>query len=217
VYSKWLLPVLITAPESLDSFDVIFPALQINSGDRLFQKRIQRVLVDEATTLYFQNSLYSALAHRPAWSQLSTLRVHLDNDVPFQALSGTFPPHIRSFVINNLLFKRHSRVSLLLPIIRSGICLSPVVGSLSDFQNLDFVLPPKCKIIIFFDSKTEATNATTYLENHASLPDSMRGHGLVREYHSDMLTTYLAQIFENICCLEIACSRFYALLLAVQR
>jgi len=31
--------------------------------------------------------------------------MHLNNDVPFKALSGTLPPHIKSFIVNNLLFK----------------------------------------------------------------------------------------------------------------
>jgi len=157
-----------------------------------------------------------ALAHRPAWSQLSTLRVHLDNDVPFQALSGTLPPHIKTFIVNNLVFKPTFK-SVTYTSNRPNVAYAcrPVVGSLSDFRNLDFLLPSKCKTIVFFDSKTDATNATTYLDNHSNLSDSMRGRGSVREYHSDMSMDYLAQTFKmfsssdsivNILCATSCCA-----------
>jgi len=167
--------------------------------DRLFRKKIRRVLIDEAHNIYSTGiPLYGALAHRPAWSQLSTLRIHFDNDVPFQALSSTLPPHIKSFIIDNLQFKP-SYQSVTYTSNRPNLVYAcrPVVGSLSDFRNLDFVLPPKSKTIIFFDSKADVTNATMYLDNHASWPDSMRGHGFMREYHSDMSTGYLTQTFQS--------------------
>ncbi|KAJ7835721.1 hypothetical protein B0H14DRAFT_2227305, partial [Mycena olivaceomarginata] len=51
---------------------------------------------------------------RPSWGTLNELRIRLTKGTPFQALSATFPPHIKSAVIENLNFDPKSLVSLAL-------------------------------------------------------------------------------------------------------
>ena len=78
----------------------------------------------------------------------------------------------------------------------------PLVGSLHNFQNLDFLIPPVFhppmaipKTLVFHDSKQDATDATTYLNEW--LPQNIRNHGIVKHYHSDMLAEYIQATFED--------------------
>lgn len=142
--------------------------------------------------------LYNLKAHRPAWGYLSRLRVHLQPGTPFQALSGTLPPHIKSAVVSNLHF-RAGYIDITFTSNRKNISYAthPIIGSSSDLRNLDFLMSAKHKAIVFVDSKSEAQNLATYLDNHSTLSDSQRGRGYAREYHGDMSAAYLRTTYQN--------------------
>ncbi|KIJ06385.1 hypothetical protein PAXINDRAFT_48851, partial [Paxillus involutus ATCC 200175] len=51
------------------------------------------------------------------------------------------------------------------------------------------------KTLIFHDSKQDATDAATYIDER--LPEQLRNQGIVKHYHSDMSAEYLQQTFED--------------------
>lgn len=168
--------------------------------DAVFSQRIGYVMVDEGHHIYTAGMpLYGLKAHRPAWGMLNRLRIHLAPGTPFQVLSGTLPPHIKDVVISNLNL-RAGYVDITFTSNRKNIsyATAPIVGSSSDFRNLDFLVTAKHKAIVFVDSKTEAQNLATYLDTHPSLPALRRGIGYAREYHGDMSVAYLRATYETL-------------------
>jgi superfamily II DNA helicase RecQ len=197
--------VLIVQPEQLQSILGHLPRLaQILRNSRL-SKLIKRVHVDEAHSVYTAGiPLYGQPAFRPAWGNLGELRLVLPKNVPFQALSGTFPPHITSCVTEKLLFPS-DYLTIGLTSNRPNITYAthPIIGSLSDFRNLRFLIPehgdidPQVirKTIIFHDNVQEAANAANYL--NGLLPDIMRHSRIAKHYHSKMSTEYLERTFQD--------------------
>ncbi|KAH9058860.1 hypothetical protein EDB87DRAFT_1685261 [Lactarius vividus] len=112
--------------------------------DRKFLKRIQRLHGDEAHFI-FTGGLkhHGLLAFRPAWGRLGEFRIKIGERVPMQALSGMQPPHIKAAIINGLLFYKSRLCSIELTSNRPNIVYAthPIVGELSDFRNLDFIVP----------------------------------------------------------------------------
>jgi hypothetical protein len=77
------------------------------------------------------------------------------------------------------------------------------VGSLTNFSNLDFVLPPGTKgdeltmmkqVVIFYDDIDGCDRLAEYLDSH--LPAALRHTGIVRHYHSEMSDRYLKKMLE---------------------
>lgn len=193
--------MIITSPESLGNHKGHIPRVaRLIHEDRGFSRRISRVFIDEAHNIFTSGlALYGILSSRPMYGELAALRVHLPQGTPFQALSGTLPPHISSHIINNLQF-RSEYATVAFTSNRANITYATrkAIGSLGDFRNIDFVMPPKYHTIIFFDKKQEAHDAATYLDNHPSLSASQRGKGLVKEYHGTMSTEYLKKAYDDI-------------------
>ncbi|KAJ7645870.1 hypothetical protein B0H17DRAFT_959312, partial [Mycena rosella] len=78
-----------------------------------FTKTIAHVHIDEVhnhSTVGVPS--YGLPPFRPAWGSLNELRLRLPKDTPFQALSGTLPPHIKSAVISHLNYDPKTYVSL---------------------------------------------------------------------------------------------------------
>ncbi|KAJ7870212.1 hypothetical protein B0H14DRAFT_2345756, partial [Mycena olivaceomarginata] len=101
-----------------------------------FVKTIARVHVDEAHNIYTTGMpLYVLPAFRPSWGA-NELRIRLPKGTPVQALSATFPPHIKSIVIDHLNFDPKSLLSIGLSCNRPNIIYATyrIVGSLSDFR-----------------------------------------------------------------------------------
>lgn len=83
--------------------------------------------------------------------------------------------------------------------------IHPVVGSLSDFRNLQFLIPesggysfdPKRipKTIVFHDNIQEATNAAKYM--NSLCPEPMRNLQIAKHYHSVMSSAYLERTFQD--------------------
>jgi len=168
---------------------------------------IKRVHVDEAHSIYTAGiPLYGQPAFRPAWGNLGELRLLLPKNIPFQAFSGTLPPHITHCVTEKLLFPS-DYVTISLTSNRPNITYAthPIIGSLSNFRNLQFLVPehgdqafdPKVipKTIIFHDNVQEAANAANYL--NSLFPETMRHSRFVKHYHSKMSADYLECTFQD--------------------
>ncbi|KAI0046676.1 P-loop containing nucleoside triphosphate hydrolase protein, partial [Auriscalpium vulgare] len=194
---------IIIAPESLDRFQGHMPRfarLLKGPSSRFFVRRIRTVFVDEAHFIHSAGiPLYGLPAHRPAWGTIANLRIHLTKGTPFQALSGTLPPHIRSLVADNLLF-RSDYTTITFTSNRANITyvMRKISGSFGDFRNLDFAVPAKGKTVIFFDSKIDATNTATYLDSHQNVPEHLRGHQTYAAvYHGELSTEYLEKTYAD--------------------
>ncbi|KAI0069310.1 hypothetical protein BV25DRAFT_1910992 [Artomyces pyxidatus] len=190
-------PVIIVSPESLGNYDGHLPRVaRLLRSENSFSRRIKRVLVDEGHFIYIAgNPLYGLAAHRPAWGQLSILHIFLNKATPFQVLSGTLPPHIKSHIVNNLGMQDYVTVTYSSNRPNITYATRCIIGSLGDFRNLDFLMPVKRKVLIFFDSKKDAANAAKYLDNHHTLPESARGRKSAKVYHGDMSPGYLTKTF----------------------
>lgn len=173
--------------------------------DRDFKKRLKRVHVDEAHFIYTAGlGLYGLPAFRPAWGRLGEFRIKLDKDLRVMALSGTQPPHIKKKIKESLLFKDETLFSIELSSNRPNIIYAthPIVNNLSDFRNLDFLVPDPYpsgfkfpKTLVFHDSTDEAAAAAVY--NNRRLPEDQRNKGIIKHYHSGMSKRYLTEVYEN--------------------
>ncbi|KAJ7894609.1 hypothetical protein B0H14DRAFT_2334301 [Mycena olivaceomarginata] len=110
---------------------------------------------------------------------LNELRIRLTKGTPFQALSATFPPHIKSAAIENLNFDPKSLVSLALSCNRPNIIYAThcIVGSLSN---------------VFHDDTQKSSDAASYQD--ALLPPELHNKDLIRHYHGGMLKAYLKEV-----------------------
>lgn len=199
--------ILIIQPEQLQPFGGHLPRLAQVLRNSQLRKLIKKVHVDEAHTIYTAGiSLYGQPPFRPAWGSLGELRLLLPKNIPFQALSGTLPPHITLCVTEKLLFPS-SYVTISLTSNRPNITYAthPITGVLSNFRNLQFLVPdhgnrsfdPKTipKTIVFHDNLREAANAASFLNN--LFPESMRHLRVIKHYHSSMSTDYLESTFQD--------------------
>ncbi len=173
--------------------------------DRKFMQSIKILHADEAHFIYTAGLAHYGLpAFRPAWSRLGELRVKLGKDLTVQALSGTQPPHIKKAIKDSLLFTDTKLHSIKLSSNRPNMAYAthPIIGELSDFRNLDFLIPDPYpdgyilpKILVFHDSKDIATGASRYID--ARLPGHLRGQGMVKHYHGTMSQEYLTKTFDD--------------------
>jgi superfamily II DNA helicase RecQ len=160
---------LIVQPEQLKSHKGHLPRHARLLNDAKFAKTITRVHVDEAHfTCASGLSLYGLPAFCPSWGTLNELRIRLPKGTPIQALSATLPLHIKSAVIDNLNFDHKSLVSIAISCNRPNIMYAThrIVGSLSDFRNLDFLLSPSftcpLKAVVFHDNTQQCSDAANY-------------------------------------------------------
>lgn len=172
-------------------------------------KLIRRVHVDEAHFIYTAGLKHYGLpAFRSAWGRLGEFRIKIGKQVPVQALSGTQPPHIKAAIIKSLLFDKSQLCSIKMTCNRPNIVYAthPIVGELSDFRNLDFLVPRPYptgtqagwnlpKTVVFHDKIEQAADAALY--HTRRLPEDLQKKGLVMHYHGGMSKEYLTQVYED--------------------
>ncbi|KAH9022119.1 hypothetical protein EDB85DRAFT_1895384 [Lactarius pseudohatsudake] len=186
-------------PEQLCMSNGHLPWLaRLVAEDQHFVKLIRRVHVDEAHFIYTAGlKRYRLPAFQSAWAQIGEFHIKIGNQVPVQALSGTQPPHIKAAIIKNLLFDEsqlnHPNIVY---------ATHPIVGNLSDFRNLDFLVPQPYhtgwslpKTVVFHDSVEQAAEAALY--HTQRLPEGLQKRGLVMHYHRGMSKEYLTQVYED--------------------
>ena len=132
---------------------------------RSFAKKICRIHVDEAHNIYTAGlPHHGEEAFRPAYGRLSEFRAILPDRVPFQALSATFPPHIHRVVRHELIIGMdHVAISLSTNRPNITYAMTPIMGGLCDFRNLDCIIPTTSfhppmdtpKTLVFHDCKQD--------------------------------------------------------------
>ena len=187
-------------------------------NDRLFRKRIARVHVDEAHFIYTAGvDLYGLTAFRVAWGRLAEFRIKLGKNVVFQALSGTQPEQIKKRIKENLLFNDETLSSIKLSSNRPNMAYAthPIVGMLSDFRNLDFLVPDPYpvefrlpKTLVFHDNLDQCTAAAVYLNDR--LPQPLRSKGLIKHYHGIMSKEFLTLVYDDFKQPDGACRILHA-------
>ncbi|KAJ7222387.1 P-loop containing nucleoside triphosphate hydrolase protein [Mycena pura] len=206
---------LIVQPEQLQSFHGHLPRLARLMNGHSFAKKIARVHIDEA---HFHVTAglphYGLSAFRPAWGALNEFRLRLPKGTPIQALSGTQPPHIKSAIINHLNFDPATFLSLKLSTNRPNIIYAThrIVGSVSDFRNLDFLVSTPfthiIKTIIYHDDTQWTADAANYHDQRLS--EHLRHTGIVRHYHGGMSKQYLQEVFDDFCNPSGSCKLLHA-------
>ncbi|KAJ6525804.1 P-loop containing nucleoside triphosphate hydrolase protein [Mycena vulgaris] len=193
---------LIVQPEQLKSFNGHVPRLARLLGVHHFTKTISRLHIDEAHNHWTAGLPHYGLpAFRPAWGALNELLIRLPKDTPIEALSGTFPPHIKSTVTEHLNFDPATAVYLKLSSNRPNTIYAShrIIGSLSDFRNLDFLISvpftKTLKVVVFHDDTQQCSDAAGYHDRR--LPSALQNTGIVRHYHGGMSKEYLTQVFED--------------------
>ncbi len=97
--------------------------------------------------------------------------IKLGKDVTVQVLSGTQPKHIKSTIMQHLLFDKENLCSIKLSSNQPNITYAThkIVGDLSNFRNVDFLIPNEYpdgfllpKAVVFHDDVDEATAAAFY-------------------------------------------------------
>ncbi|RXW21997.1 hypothetical protein EST38_g3859 [Candolleomyces aberdarensis] len=185
-----------------------FPRLARLLYQRKFIKQIRFLLIDEAHCLYTMGtSLYGLPAFRPAWNYLAELRTRLGSNVTVAALSGTLPKHIKHVVKQRLQLDDDNLCNIKLSCNRPNIsyAIHEIVGELSDYRNLDFLLSNETgsraegrrrrKGIVFHDSVEGAIAAKNFQD--LQLPIERRGKGIIRHYNSYMSEEYLQVVYDD--------------------
>ncbi|KAF7297686.1 P-loop containing nucleoside triphosphate hydrolase protein [Mycena kentingensis (nom. inval.)] len=193
---------LVVQPEQLGRHEGHLTRLGRLLEAKSFTSRIGRLHLDEAHFLFTAGLAHrGAPAFRPAFGSLNALRVRLPKNIPVSAASATLPPHIKSFLLRHLNFDPSRAVSLTLSANRPNIALAThqLVGSLSDFRNLDFLVPtpfkPIPKTIIFHNNRDECAAAAAHLR--ARLPPEHQSSNMIMHYHSLMSLEYQTAVFED--------------------
>ncbi|KAJ3512945.1 hypothetical protein NMY22_g15184 [Coprinellus aureogranulatus] len=132
-----------------------------------FVRLICAICIDEAHFIYTAGKdLYGIPAFRPPFGRLGGVRITIGRRVPVMALSGTQPPHIKQHIKKSLLMGDQRLRSIKLSSNRPNLIYAthPLIGSRSDFRNLDFVIPLGYdgtleRTIVFHDDSKEAAAA----------------------------------------------------------
>ncbi|KJA21728.1 hypothetical protein HYPSUDRAFT_139978 [Hypholoma sublateritium FD-334 SS-4] len=197
---------ILVQPEQLAMHQGHMPRLAcLIAKDRKFMQSIKILHVDEAHFIYSAGLAHYGLpAFHLAWSRLGELRVKLGKDLTVQALSGTQPPHIKKAIKDSLLFTEGKLHSIKLSSNHPNMAYAthPIVGELSDFRNLDFLIPDLYpegyippKTLVFHDSKEIATGTSRYTS--LRFPEHLRDQGMIKHYHGTMSQEYLTSTFDD--------------------
>jgi hypothetical protein len=91
----------------------------------------------------------------------------------------------------------------------------PIVGDLSYFCNLDFLIQDPYpvglqfpKTLVFHDNVDECTAAATHVNNR--LPKALRSRGIVKHYHGGISKEYLTQLYDEFSKLDSSCRIIHA-------
>jgi superfamily II DNA helicase RecQ len=163
------------------------------------------VHIDEAYFIYTAGlKHYGLKAFQSAWARIGKFHIKIRKHIPIQALSGTQPPHIKEAIIKSLLFKESQLCLIKLTSNRPNIVYAthPIVSNLSDFCNLNFLIPHLYpagwilpKTLVFHDSTEQAFEAAIYHTHR--LPKDLQKKGLVMHYHGGMSKDYLMEVYED--------------------
>jgi superfamily II DNA helicase RecQ len=131
-----------------------------------FSTKISRVSIDEGHHIYASGTpLNGRSAFRPSYGYIHRFLIQLKSNIPTQVLSATIPPHIRQCIIKSLAFDDDNLVDIRLTTNRQNTIYwtHPIKDSLTNFSNLDFLVPAGVTeddvkdmkpVLIFYDSRS---------------------------------------------------------------
>ncbi|KAJ7574751.1 hypothetical protein C8J56DRAFT_1064439 [Mycena floridula] len=186
--------LIIVQPEQLGRFKGHMTRFAELLRQPKFTKQISRVHADEAHFISLQGSVR-------------------------HALSGTLPPHIKSAIVSKLLMDGKSLVDIQLMSNRANMVYAThaIVGSLTNYQNLSFLIPKDLKNladiphgIIFVDDKKHSTGAIHYLQRLIPAHLLRDQPEPLRHYDRRMSTKYLQETFNDFKDPNGSCHLFFA-------
>lgn len=174
--------------------------------DRSLASKFKFLNTDEAHFIYTSGiKKHGQPAFRPAYGMLDVVRLLFSKRTAISAYSATLPPHMLKVVTSKLSMPTNYLsidVSLNWPNV--VYATHQLVGGTSNYNNLNCVIPvpyhPPMLIprgVIFFDDKTEASDASAHLNNR--LPEALRDAGIIKHYHGGMPKQYLQETYDDFC------------------
>ena len=177
------------------------PRLALLLRNHSFQKHVTRVVVDEAHNIYTAGLPHYGLdAFHPAWGHLGEFRAILPSSVRWAFLSATLPPHIQSSIEKQVLKPGYVPIHVSSNRPNTMYATHEVVNNIDDLCNYEcflavpFSLAGQPRVLIFVDSKELACRISSHLDS--CLPSQYQDRGVVKHYHSKMLSKYLEYTHE---------------------
>ncbi|KAF8137895.1 P-loop containing nucleoside triphosphate hydrolase protein [Mycena galopus ATCC 62051] len=192
------------SPEQCGPFMGHIPRFAKLLHDPKWTKHIKLLQIDEAHFIVTAGTAKGKkVAFRPSFSDLGErLRIHLPASTPCTAYSASMPSHIMTTVKSALRMEPAKTVTIELTTNRPNLVYAviPMIGSITNFSNLDFLLPLSFppnfvlsqKSIVFFDNKRKSPALAAYLNSR--LPAALAARQPFRVYHSSMSKPYLEAI-----------------------
>jgi hypothetical protein len=191
--------------------------LLLRNKEKKFVNGIRTIHIDEIQMIETAGiAKHGQPAFRPLYGRFDTFWLLFPKSMTVIGYSTTLPPHILS-VVKKKAGLHHDHFHIHRTCNRPNIMYAThqIVGSLSDFRNLDLILPIECErpdqiplTIVFHDSIQECSDAALFQD--AKLPPGMPCKGLVRHYHSYMSARYLEETYQafqdGICRILHTCS-----------
>ena len=144
-------------------------------------------------------------AHHPVYAWLCEIRTHLPVGTPVALFSATLPPHVLQQCTDSLHMKEDNTVSIMLSTNWPNLmhAVIPMIGDLSNFDNLNFLVPnlyhpPMVslhKTIIFIDSKIYSGCLANHLLSR--FPEDQQHSRPVRHLHADMLKVHINDAYRS--------------------
>jgi superfamily II DNA helicase RecQ len=137
-------------------------------------KKISYIFIDEA---HFIKTSGTAIdgepPHRPSYARLGEIRARLPAGIPVALLSATLPPDVMEICTKSLHMKPSNTTYIKLSTNHPNLmhAMIPMLGDISNFANLDFLVPllyhplmaPIKKTLLFIESKLKTGHLTRYL------------------------------------------------------
>ncbi|KAJ7177298.1 P-loop containing nucleoside triphosphate hydrolase protein [Mycena crocata] len=166
-------------------------------------KKVKLLQIDEGhfISTVGQPTQDSSVAFRPAFSDLGErLRIHLPASTPCAVYSASMPPDVIELIMKTLRMAPEKTVKLELCTNRPNLIYAtiPMMGTLDNFANVDFLIPDPFppnyifdKSMTFIDDKLKSASLAEYL--NAKCPPEIAAKKPFRHYHSSMSKEYLEE------------------------
>ncbi|KAF8143438.1 P-loop containing nucleoside triphosphate hydrolase protein [Mycena galopus ATCC 62051] len=192
------------SPEQCGPFMGHIPRFAKLLHDPKWTKHVKLLQIDEAHFIVTAGKAKGKEAvFRPSFSNLGErLRIHLPASTPCTAYSASLPPQIMNTVKSTLRMEPSKTITIELTTNRPNLVYAviPMIGTVANFSNLDFLLPLSFppnfvlsqKSMVFLDNKRKSPALAAHL--NSKLPTALAARQSFRVYHSSMSKPYLEAI-----------------------
>ena len=190
--------LIVTVEQLFKSREGHLPRLANLLRNHHFQKRVIRVIVDEAHNIHTAGlSHYGLDAFRPAWGRLDEIKAILPQTTRWCSCSATFTPLVLKTVETKVLCPSYVPIHLSSNRPNTTYAIHEVVDSIDNLQNYQcflaapFILEKQPRVLIFVENKALAMRIALFLDS--LLPPQFQKKGVVLHYHSVMSEKYLSR------------------------